>query len=287
MGKYRFQTASGRLAAAAAVTGLLAASVAVVPIVTSAGLAIQEVPQASVLAQIAQMGKIEHVVASGAQTAETDQLETAIPAPATMGDGERRIVFRAGRLPQILSDRQSGAAAVASLGSIQPNQTVPQFSMDGMAGFGAAMDGLFQATEEERHRLAELTCMTEALYFEARGETENGQRAVAEVILNRVASPKYPDTVCEVVNQGAKRRHACQFSFMCDGKPESMDDRRAFRRAQAIARSALADVPGDLTDGATHYHTVEVSPDWSAKLTRTVQIGFHVFYRQPDRIARN
>lgn len=122
-------------------------------------------------------------------------------------------------------------------------------------------------------------CLSEALYFEARGETAKGLFAVAEVILNRVDSPRYPDTVCGVVNQGMGRRNGCQFSFICDGRPEEVKNQSAWERVGKVARAMLDGAPRALTDGALYYHTKSVSPRWSASLLRTASIGVHHFYR--------
>ncbi|MDG3042309.1 cell wall hydrolase [Roseicyclus marinus] len=127
---------------------------------------------------------------------------------------------------------------------------------------------------------AQWRCMTEAIYFEARGETIEGQYAVAEVILNRVDSANYPDSVCGVVNQGTGRRYACQFTYTCDGIPEIVTDQRAWNRAGNIARIMLDDAPRDLTAGATHYHAHYVSPHWARVYPRTARYGSHIFYRQ-------
>ena len=124
-------------------------------------------------------------------------------------------------------------------------------------------------------------CLAEALYFEARGETLRGQFAVAEVILNRVSSPRYPDTVCGVVQDGQSRRGGCQFSYACDGRPEVVTEPLAWERAGKVAQLVLAGNTTRLTDGATHFHTVRVRPNWSQVYPRTAQIGTHVFYRQP------
>ncbi len=128
---------------------------------------------------------------------------------------------------------------------------------------------------------AQWECLTKALYFEARGETIAGQIAVAEVILNRVDHPRYPDSVCSVVNQGAHRLNACQFSFMCDGEPEVMSERRSWLRLGKLARIMLDGRPRMLTGGATHYHATWVDPDWANRLERTVWIDDHKFYRFP------
>ena len=129
-------------------------------------------------------------------------------------------------------------------------------------------------------------CMAEALYFEARGESVLGQFAVAEVILNRVSSSRYPDTVCGVVRQGTGQRHKCQFSFYCDGRAEVISEPKAYELVGKVAKIALNDWDRDLTDGATHYHTKQVSPNWSRVFPRTATIGFHHFYRQPLRLVR-
>lgn len=128
-------------------------------------------------------------------------------------------------------------------------------------------------------------CLSEALYFEARGETVKGQFAVAEVILNRVKSSRYPDTLCEVINQGTGRRYQCQFSYTCDGRKEVISEPVAFRRVAKVARAAIDGLDVELTDGATHYHTVAVRPSWSRRFHQTAQIGVHVFYRPDIRTA--
>jgi spore germination cell wall hydrolase CwlJ-like protein len=124
-------------------------------------------------------------------------------------------------------------------------------------------------------------CLTEALYFEARGESVKGQFAVAEVILNRVSSPLYPDTVCGVVHQGAGGLHQCQFSYMCDGRKEIISERGSYVRLGKIARLMLDGAPRSLTGGATHYHTSGVNPRWARQFRQTASIGEHLFYRQP------
>ena len=130
-------------------------------------------------------------------------------------------------------------------------------------------------------------CLTEALYFEARGENLTGQLAVAEVILNRVDSRRFPNSVCSVIRQGESRRNACQFSFRCDGKKEIFSEQGAFHRAGKIAMIMLEGRERILTDGATFYHTKRVRPSWARRLTKTTDIGVHVFYRYPRNVAMN
>lgn len=122
-------------------------------------------------------------------------------------------------------------------------------------------------------------CLTQALYFEARGETIRGQFAVAEVILNRVDSSRFPTTVCRVVNQGTGRRFACQFTYTCDGLPEHVSEQAAWDRAGKIAAIMLAGGPRVLTNGATYYHTTAVRPGWASAFRKTARIGDHLFYR--------
>lgn len=130
-------------------------------------------------------------------------------------------------------------------------------------------------------------CLAEALYFEARGESTRGLFAVGEVILNRVDSASYPDTVCAVINQGTGRKYACQFTYTCDGLAETIAEPRAYARVGKVARLLLDGAPRQLTSGATHYHTKAVSPSWSRRFPQTASIGSHLFYRQPTRQASN
>lgn len=130
---------------------------------------------------------------------------------------------------------------------------------------------------------AQWQCLTRAIYHEARGESIEGQFAVAEVILNRVDREAYPGSVCDVVYQNAHRRGACQFSFACDGRSEVMRDHRAADVAGRIAQVMLSGAPRALTEGATHFHTVHVNPRWARSFPRTARIGTHIFYRQPVR----
>lgn len=132
---------------------------------------------------------------------------------------------------------------------------------------------------------ADWQCLSEALYFEARGETVKGQFAVAEVILNRAKSPQYPQSVCGVIRQGTGRKYQCQFSYTCDGNKEVIAEHRAFERVSKVARAILDGARVNLTDGATHYHTVNVRPSWSRVYTKTAAIGVHLFYRDNYRTA--
>ena len=125
---------------------------------------------------------------------------------------------------------------------------------------------------------AQWDCLKKALYFESRGESLKGQFAVAEVILNRVDSPYFPDSVCAVVGQGGNG--GCQFSYACDGYSDVMHEPGAADRAGRIAAVMLAGAPRGLTTGATYFHTRAVNPSWSRRFAQTAVIGAHMFYRQ-------
>lgn len=129
-------------------------------------------------------------------------------------------------------------------------------------------------------------CLSQAIYYEARGETQQGQTAVAEVIMNRVRSPAYPNSICGVVYQGSHRETGCQFTFTCDGSLGQRPRGRAWERSQRIATAVMLGYARPLTQNATHYHTTEVNPVWSAGLVPTTQIGVHKFYRFPNRAER-
>ena len=125
----------------------------------------------------------------------------------------------------------------------------------------------------------ERRCLATGIYFEARGETYHGQLAVAEVILNRVTADNYPNTVCEVVFQGSKRRTGCQFSFACDGVSDRPRDQLAWRKARRLARYATMGVHRQAMIGtATHYHADYVTPYWAATFVQVAKIGKHIFY---------
>ena len=127
---------------------------------------------------------------------------------------------------------------------------------------------------------AEQECLATGIYFEARGEELRGQAAVAQVILNRVRNPAYPDTVCDVVYQNQHMLNRCQFSFACDGVPEVISDRRAYRLAKDVA---LAVTAGKIflpeVASSTHYNATYVHPKWAQSMERMTQIGSHIFYR--------
>lgn len=125
----------------------------------------------------------------------------------------------------------------------------------------------------------DLECLTQAAYYEARGEGRDGMRAVAQVVLNRVRHPAFPKSVCGVVFQGAGRRTGCQFSFTCDGSMRARVNPAAWERARGVASAALSGSVDSTVGNATHFHTTAVSPGWRGSLVRVAQVGSHLFYR--------
>ncbi len=125
----------------------------------------------------------------------------------------------------------------------------------------------------------DLECLTQAAYYEARGEGRDGMRAVAQVVLNRARHRAFPNSVCGVVFQGAGRRTGCQFSFTCDGSMRGRVNRAAWNRAREVASAALSGSVDPRVGNATHFHTTGVSPRWRHSLVRVNQVGDHVFYR--------
>ena len=135
-------------------------------------------------------------------------------------------------------------------------------------------------------RIIEESCLATAIYFEARSESQEGQLAVATVILNRSKSTHYPSSICGVVYQNASRFNGCQFSFACDGKSDLPEDGRAWQAALAVTALALAggrmekNGKMQVVATATHYHADYVEPKWSKSLNRLTKIGRHIFYSQ-------
>lgn len=125
-------------------------------------------------------------------------------------------------------------------------------------------------------------CLAEAIYHEARGESERGQQAVAQVVVNRARSGRYPSDVCDVIYQNRHVRNRCQFSYACDGRPDAIRNEQAWDVASRIADDVLSGrVFLDEIGDSTHYHATYVAPRWRRGLNRTEQIGSHIFYRMP------
>ncbi len=123
-------------------------------------------------------------------------------------------------------------------------------------------------------------CIAQAVYFEARSEPLVGQVAIAEVILNRIVDPRYPDTACEVVFQNQHRRHKCQFSFACDGQSDRPQHTRSWEKALKVVALVQKGERSGIAKRATHYHATYVNPRWSNHLNKLGQVGQHIFYRE-------
>lgn len=135
------------------------------------------------------------------------------------------------------------------------------------------------STPADRARAVD--CLTAAVYYEAGFEPAEGQRAVAQVVLNRVRHPLYPKTVCGVVFEGAERVSGCQFSFTCMGSLATPPQAAAYARSRQVAEAALSGSVLASVGQATHYHAAYVSPYWAANLFKVKAIGLHIFYRWP------
>jgi hypothetical protein len=221
------------------------------------GLALQPVPLASLKGSLADPPVIE-LAAAAPPAAEQPILASLVPGtviPATVIPAKRdvlpkpRVAERSDRLYRLLSPPV------------------------------ALLEESWQKGRERRRLIAEHMCLARAIYFEARSESEIGRLAVAQVILNRVKSPFYPDSICDVVYQNAAKRNACQFSFACDGDSDNPRPGRAWRLAKTLASRAMAgDGEVQAIATATSYHADYVQPKWSGAMTRLVQIGRHIFY---------
>ncbi|MGH6887829.1 MAG: cell wall hydrolase [Rhizomicrobium sp.] len=137
--------------------------------------------------------------------------------------------------------------------------------------------------------LAERKCLAEAMYYEARGEGVNGEKAIAEVVFHRMHSPRYPRSICGVVYQRAAAGHGCQFSFTCNGDLDRAKAPGSWARAKRLAGKILTGLVtlGDETENAIAFHAVDVQPGWGDRLVKTIQIGNHIFYRAAPRNIRS
>jgi hypothetical protein len=133
--------------------------------------------------------------------------------------------------------------------------------------------------------LAEQRCLAEAMYYEARGEGLDGEKAIAEVVFHRMHASGFPHSICGVVYQRAAAGHGCQFSFTCNGEMDEPKTMGAWQRAKRLAGRILTGLVqlSDVTEDAIAFHAVAVQPGWGDRLIRTIQIGNHVFYRAATR----
>ena len=204
----------------------------------------------------------------------------------SMAGGREAIApWAPGEAPVVLASRGDPDIKQSALGPASPDG-------EGRGGESIAskgeVTGIDQRPRSPAERLALVgagrakaeKCLANAVYFEARGESVRGQIAVAQVVMNRVFSPFYPNDVCGVVYQNAHRHLSCQFTFACDGIPDIVTEPDAWERAKRIAR--------DMLDGrlwmpevskSTHYHAYWVHPDWVNEMKKVYKLGVHTFYR--------
>jgi spore germination cell wall hydrolase CwlJ-like protein len=185
---------------------------------------------------------------------------------ASLASGDPDIK-QAALAPPVAGDDDKAGESIASKGEVTGVEQRPKSPAERLALTGSAL-----AKAEK--------CLANAVYFEARGESVRGQIAVAQVVMNRVFSPFYPNDVCGVVYQNANRHLACQFTFACDGIPDVVTEPDAWARAQRIAHDMIG---GKLwmpeVAKATHYHAYWVRPDWVNEMKKIYKLGVHAFYR--------
>ncbi len=200
-----------------------------------------------------------------------------------------RNAFARSDRPLILTLAVVLATASASIGSalaIHPSteqKPVQDSAVAMAAAIAAKTDATLKAAKSDQpmeRLLTEHRCLAEALYYEARGEGVEGQKAVAEVVFRRMQTGNYGNSICAVVYEGANKK-VCQFSFTCSGEMLKKRAPNAWRNAEMLAARIMTNevhLTG-ITEGATNYHSVSVQPEWANELQRTVQIGNHIFYR--------
>ncbi|HEX6662007.1 MAG TPA: cell wall hydrolase [Sphingomicrobium sp.] len=137
----------------------------------------------------------------------------------------------------------------------------------------------FQFKGNEAARKQALQCLASAIYYEAGSQDDDGERAVAQVVLNRVRHPAFPASICGVIYEGSTRATGCQFTFTCDGSLYRQPDLAGWRRAYTIAQQALSGSVYAPVGYATHYHANYVVPVWAQTLSKNAVVGAHIFYR--------
>jgi hypothetical protein len=225
------------------------------------------------LAVLAAAIAVPAMAAPGEWTADSALEQAATPQPMAFeipGESFPGSAF------YYLADEPYVALPAASRGTAEAGLALPRAA--GRIDSGPVAPALhFAGSVTDRMRAQQ--CLTMAIYYEAASEADAGQRAVAQVVLNRVAHPAYPDTVCGVVFQGSERSTGCQFSFTCDGSLARKPARMWWDRAANVARAALSGAVYAPVGLATHYHTVQIHPYWADSLDQVGTIGAHRFYR--------
>jgi spore germination cell wall hydrolase CwlJ-like protein len=123
-----------------------------------------------------------------------------------------------------------------------------------------------------------LTCLARTIYWETKGEGRAAMEAVANVVMNRLGRPEFPNSVCGIVKEG-QEKGACQFSWWCDGRPDDVEEPEPYAVAKDVARAALNRDIKDNTDGALYFHLRKVNPGWANEYVKTAEVGDHLFYK--------
>ncbi len=182
------------------------------------------------------------------------------------------------------TEQMVDVALAAQLGAqnLMPPVVNPAIYQSTLFETGAAATPFTVAGRSSTDMLRASLCLTSAIYYEAANEPDDGQRAVAQVVLNRVRHPAYPNSVCGVVYQGTERNDTlCQFTFGCDGAMARAPTSAGWARARRVAVAALSGSVFAPVGLATHYHTLAVAPFWRTSLTPTGIFGAHIFYKMP------
>jgi spore germination cell wall hydrolase CwlJ-like protein len=179
--------------------------------------------------------------------------------------------------PAVFQFRPVGADA-----AIEMNAAIPTFNGD--LPPAARFNGVWTTSQDQTRAL---DCLTAAIYYEAATESAQGQRAVAQVVINRVRDPNYPKSICGVVFQGSQRKTGCQFSFTCDGSLARQPSAPLWQRLRALAWAAMNGQVEPSVGNATHYHTIWVVPYWQSGLQKLGVVGSHIFYTWLGGAARS
>lgn len=185
-------------------------------------------------------------------------------------------------IAQLISETDTDIAEVAAEGddAISQNALLPKSGLPVEAARPFQLPQLSNAQAMTAEK-----CLTQAIYYEAATESDAGKAAVAQVIINRMRHPAYPNSICGVIYQGSQRP-GCQFSFACDGSLARTPMASLWRRSNEIAKAALAGHVYKQVGMATHYHANYVLPYWAPKLAKIEQVGAHIFYRWPGGWGR-
>ncbi len=199
-------------------------------------------------------------------------MATVVTAPSANDHRAASLLAPASVAPPMVPDMT--IQTVAPDKAVELNNEIPLSAASGPAAQPFVLNGASDASRTEA-----LTCLAQAVYYEAGNESEEGQRGVAQVILNRVRHPAFPASVCGVVYQGSTRPTGCQFTFTCDGSLTRGPDRAGWDRARRVAADALHGTVAGSVGYATHYHANYVLPTWAHTLAKSDVIGAHLFYR--------